>query len=1540
MKKREELLKRAYQKVIEVGLGNRSIDDLASFVEQDIMGYGTALDEKILSMADFIDLVQLQRKQSVNFDDFYFTSNLVLTRLTDNDNTGIVVDEIELVTKIGNDTNKLNLRMTAVFEFKVDSWKLLHWHSSKPEHVSDGQDPWHVDEWKKKTEKLERMVDEKTAELIKKNEELEVEASLERVRAVAMGMAKSEDLLNICEASYKEFRKLGFDTLRNAVIHIPNDEQKYFMDYDYSEFTGGDIAKIEYGSHPIVDEYLEKIRSAADAYFEVVINKDQLSDWKEFRKNSGQSDDSRLDEAEALYYYLFSIGIGDIGISTFKPINKSQIKILKRFRNVFDLAYKRYNDIAFAESQAREAQIEAALERIRAHAMGLRKSEELNVIISIIFEELKKLGLPVYECSIFIRNGKSRDFTCWNLGECMKLAKSYNFPFFSHPILDKVLDSIEQKVSLHEFIIDNKELRGYCELMFEQTDFKDAPKEYKDSIVLLDRLHVAQAIMNHGFLEIIGTEPLSGELCGVLKRFTNVVDLTYTRYLDLQNAEAQARESEIELALERVRARTMAMQHSDELAEASFLLDSQVRALGIKTRGCAFNIYGENESTEWFSSEMGTLPVYQTPRENIFLRYFEEGQKGVPMYIESFEGPACATHYDYLCTLPIMGEALTKFKEEGGSFPNKQIDHVTYFKYGYLLFITLEPVPDAHDIFKRFAKVFEQTYTRFLDLKKAEAQAREAQIEAGLERARAQSMMMQHSEELNKTSQVFHEQLYLLGIESEFSYLWLPDEVKMEHLFWATWQEGADGFKNKQVIYPLDKSEPAIAECYVAWESGMSVHVNPVPATGVEEYFNTWTELLEGVDKFKPELYPDGLYYVDAYMKYGCFGIMIRKQLSEDEQQVLHRFSREFERAYTRFLDLKKTEAQARESQIELSLERIRAQVTAMKESVDLLDIVVTMRTEFVNLGHEAHYFWHMRYLPNKYEKAMTSGDGTRIGMVMTLPRHIHGDIKLIDDWEKSDEPTVVFAMDVETAVDYVDKMISLGDFQQVDPNAPTLDDIRHIGGLTFVMARTSHGEIGYSLPGVVSDPPAEDLAILFRFAGVFDLAYKRFEDLKISEQRNREARIELALERVRARTMAMQKSNELAQTAAHLFSQLNELGIKPYRCNIAIVDEDLKNCRLWSTTNSGNVIPTGSALPLNEHPILQETYDGWKSQRTNHVIKLIGKLRLEWAKYISKYLPFDEYKKNKINEDQLLKEEAFFSNFYFKQGFFTIHSKEELNKDQMKIIQRFAYVFEQTYTRFQDLENAEKQNKIIQAENERKTEELEEARQLQLAMLPKEVPQLSNLDIAVFMKTATEVGGDYYDFHVDSKNNLTAIIGDATGHGMKAGTMVTITKSLFNSLASSRDILKTFKRISEVIKNMKFRQLSMCLQMIKINGSEFSISSAAMPPAFIYHYVEDSVEEILLSGMPLGAMMNYQYKIEKRKLMSGDVIFLLSDGLPELHNHKKHMYGYDRVKTELIKVGKKSPQKIVEHFEQSANEWLNGYEQDDDVTFVVIKIK
>jgi hypothetical protein len=166
------------------------------------------------------------------------------------------------------------------------------------------------------------------------------------------------------------------------------------------------------------------------------------------------------------------------------------------------------------------------------------------------------------------------------------------------------------------------------------------------------------------------------------------------------------------------------------------------------------------------------------------------------------------------------------------------------------------------------------------------------------------------------------------------------------------------------------------------------------------------------------------------------------------------------------------------------------------------------------------------------------------------------------------------------------------------------------------------------------------------------------------------------------------------------------------------------------------------------------------------------------------------------------------------------------------------------------------------ESENERKTKELEEARQLQLSMLPKVLPKMPHLDIAVYMKTATEVGGDYYDFHVDDDETLTIVIGDATGHGLKAGTMVTTAKSLFNTHATNPDILNTFHEFTRVIKNMKMHLMSMCLSLVKINGNQLTLSAAGMPPALLYRKDEDKVHELILKGMPLGAFEGFPYQL------------------------------------------------------------------------------
>jgi len=251
-----------------------------------------------------------------------------------------------------------------------------------------------------------------------------------------------------------------------------------------------------------------------------------------------------------------------------------------------------------------------------------------------------------------------------------------------------------------------------------------------------------------------------------------------------------------------------------------------------------------------------------------------------------------------------------------------------------------------------------------------------------------------------------------------------------------------------------------------------------------------------------------------------------------------------------------------------------------------------------------------------------------------------------------------------------------------------------------------------------------------------------------------------------------------------------------------------------------------------------------------------------------------------------------------------------------------------------------ELKRRLLQAENKRKSEELEEARQLQLSMLPKELPQLPHLDIAVYMQTATEVGGDYYDFHVGLDGTLTVVIGDATGHGMKAGTMVTSVKSLFSTHAANPDMMFAFNEFSRCIRRMNFGRVSMCLTMLKITNHALQISTAGMPPAYIYRSKTKNVEEYQFEAMPLGAMKEFHYKIKDTKLSTGDTILLLSDGLPELENKSSTMFGYRRIKEGFQQIAEKSAEDIISYFKNIGLVWIDDGAPNDDVTFVVIKAR
>ncbi|MEM7050225.1 MAG: SpoIIE family protein phosphatase [Acidobacteriota bacterium] len=193
-----------------------------------------------------------------------------------------------------------------------------------------------------------------------------------------------------------------------------------------------------------------------------------------------------------------------------------------------------------------------------------------------------------------------------------------------------------------------------------------------------------------------------------------------------------------------------------------------------------------------------------------------------------------------------------------------------------------------------------------------------------------------------------------------------------------------------------------------------------------------------------------------------------------------------------------------------------------------------------------------------------------------------------------------------------------------------------------------------------------------------------------------------------------------------------------------------------------------------------------------------------------------------------------------------------------------------------------ELERRLLEEEDRRKSAELEEARQLQLSLLPRQLPELPGVELAARMETATEVGGDYYDFLVENDDELLLAIGDATGHGLQAGMMATAVKSLFALCARQRDLVSALESMAEGLRRMRLGRRNMAFALARLSDRRLELVGAGMPPALVYRASDDRLERISLDGLPLGSPLPFPYQRQQVDLTAGDLVLLSSDGLPE----------------------------------------------------------
>jgi serine phosphatase RsbU (regulator of sigma subunit) len=251
-----------------------------------------------------------------------------------------------------------------------------------------------------------------------------------------------------------------------------------------------------------------------------------------------------------------------------------------------------------------------------------------------------------------------------------------------------------------------------------------------------------------------------------------------------------------------------------------------------------------------------------------------------------------------------------------------------------------------------------------------------------------------------------------------------------------------------------------------------------------------------------------------------------------------------------------------------------------------------------------------------------------------------------------------------------------------------------------------------------------------------------------------------------------------------------------------------------------------------------------------------------------------------------------------------------------------------------------ELRRRLLEAENARKSSEIAAARELQLSMLPASLPQTAELETAAAMTTATEVGGDFYDFKLREDGSLIVAVGDATGHGLPSGTLVTATKALFSVLGDGQTLPQALAECSRALRRMNLRHLHMCLTMARITARTVTVCSAAMPPVLLYRARTAQVEELGAGGLPLGSGLDAAWEERCAPLAPGDTLLLASDGFVELLDPAGTALGYDGAASALREAGGAPASETLRRLMARAAAWRGDREPTDDVTLVCVRVR
>jgi sigma-B regulation protein RsbU (phosphoserine phosphatase) len=249
--------------------------------------------------------------------------------------------------------------------------------------------------------------------------------------------------------------------------------------------------------------------------------------------------------------------------------------------------------------------------------------------------------------------------------------------------------------------------------------------------------------------------------------------------------------------------------------------------------------------------------------------------------------------------------------------------------------------------------------------------------------------------------------------------------------------------------------------------------------------------------------------------------------------------------------------------------------------------------------------------------------------------------------------------------------------------------------------------------------------------------------------------------------------------------------------------------------------------------------------------------------------------------------------------------------------------------------------------EKERLRQSLELAREVQQNLLPQKVPRALGLDIAGKSIYCDQTGGDYFDFltiGTPDAHKVALLLGDVSGHGISSALLMATARAFLRLRSfqpgGAAEIVNdvNLQLVKDVGNSGQF--MTLFYLVIDPNQGDLRWVRAGHDPAVFFDPVRNAFEELGGPGLALGVDATWRYQESQRKgLADGQIIVIGTDGIWESRNSQGKMFGKPAFLELIRKHATASAEDILMAVIDGVKHFQKGYQPEDDVTLVVVKI-